>query len=98
MKQTKQNKNTTQYVLDTTVRKQNTNKTCSFLQTTGGKDEPNIMFMRKSQRTSQHAIQNVKTHNRITQKTKKMSNTNPTKNPAPASYKTPTVLLIFIYI
>ena len=26
----------------------NVNKTCSLLQTTGGKDEPNILFMRKS--------------------------------------------------
>jgi hypothetical protein len=26
----------------------NTNKTCALLQTTGGKDEPNIVFMRKS--------------------------------------------------
>jgi len=25
----------------------NVNKTCAFLQTTGGKDEPNIVFMRK---------------------------------------------------
>jgi|JYMV01.1.fsa_nt_gi hypothetical protein len=31
-------KNKTHYVLDTTIRKQ----------TTGGKDEPNIVFMRKS--------------------------------------------------
>ena len=37
----------------------------------------NLFFlMRKSQRTSQHrTIQNVKTHNRTTQKSKKMSNT-----------------------
>jgi hypothetical protein len=26
----------------------NVNKICAFLQTTGGKDEPNIVFMRKS--------------------------------------------------
>jgi len=26
----------------------------TLLQTTGGKDEPNIVFMRKSKRTSQH--------------------------------------------
>ena len=26
----------------------NANKTCTLLQTTGGKDEPNITFMRKS--------------------------------------------------
>jgi hypothetical protein len=40
-------------VLDTTMRKQkqkNGNKT----QTTGGKDEPNIVFIRTSQRTSRH--------------------------------------------
>ena len=44
----KQNKNTTQYVLDTTMRKQNTtnvNKTYALLQTTRGKDEPNIVFI-----------------------------------------------------
>jgi hypothetical protein len=55
--------NKTHYVLDTTTHKQNTlctghyytkpntnnvNKTWSFLQTTGGKDEPNIVFMRNS--------------------------------------------------
>ena len=36
-----QNKNTMQYVLDTTMRKQttNVNKTCTILQTTRGKDE-----------------------------------------------------------
>ena len=44
----KQNKNITQYVLETTMHKQNVNKTCALLQTTGGKDEPNIVFMRKS--------------------------------------------------
>jgi hypothetical protein len=32
-------------------------------QTTGGKDEPNMVFMRKSQRTSQHGTKNVKTNN-----------------------------------
>jgi hypothetical protein len=32
----------------------NVNKTCALLQTTGGKDELSIVFMRKSQRTSQH--------------------------------------------
>ena len=37
-------------------------------QTTGGKDEPNMVFMRKSQRTSQHGTQNIKTHNRTAQK------------------------------
>ena len=38
---------TQHYVLDTTIRK-HTNKTCALLQTTGGQDEPNIVFMRKS--------------------------------------------------
>ena len=47
----------------------NVNKTCSLLQTTGGKDEPNIVLMRKSLRTSQHGTQNVNTHNRKKQKT-----------------------------
>jgi hypothetical protein len=42
----------------------NVNKTCTLLQTTGGKDEPTIDFMRKAQRTSQHGTQNVKTHKR----------------------------------
>jgi hypothetical protein len=49
----------------------NVNKTWALLQTTGGKDEPTIVCMRKSQ----HGTQNVKTHNRRTQNTKKMSNT-----------------------
>jgi hypothetical protein len=40
----------------------NVNKTRALLQTTGGKDEPNIVCMRKSQ----HGSQNVKTHNRRT--------------------------------
>ena len=42
--------------------------------TTISNNEPNIFFIRKSQRTSRHGTKNVKTHNRITQKTKKMSN------------------------
>jgi hypothetical protein len=41
----------------------NVNKTRALLQTTGGKDEANIVCMRKSQ----HGTQNVKTHNRRTQ-------------------------------
>jgi hypothetical protein len=48
----------------------NVNKTWTLLQTTGGKDEPNIVCIRKSQ----HRTQNVKTHNRRTQHTKKMRN------------------------
>jgi len=51
-RQTKQtNKNAIQYVLDTDYTQANTNnvnKTWSLLQTTGGKDEPNIVFIRKS--------------------------------------------------
>jgi hypothetical protein len=49
----------------------NVNKICALLQTTGGKDEPTIVCMRKSQ----HGTQNVKTHTRRTQNTKQMSNT-----------------------
>ena len=48
------------------------NKTWALLQTTGGRDEPNIVCMRKSQ----HGTQSVKTYTRRTQTTKKMSNTN----------------------
>jgi hypothetical protein len=55
----------------TRAKKNNVNKTCAILQTTGGKDEPNIVCMR----TSQHGTLNVTKHNRTTQKTKKMSNT-----------------------
>ena len=64
----KQNKNTTQYVVDTTLETDinNENKSWALLQTTGGKDEPNIVFMWKSWRTSQHGTKNVKTHNRTT--------------------------------
>ena len=70
----KNKKDTTQFVLDTA---NNVNKTCVLLQTSGGKDEPNIVFMW----TSQHETQNVKTHYRTTLKTIKMSDTDPTKNP-----------------
>lgn len=59
-------KKTKQYELDTTIRKQ-THKTLSLLQTTVAKDQPNIVFMRKSLRTSsQHGTQKVNTHNRTT--------------------------------
>ena len=44
----------------------NVNKTRILRQTTGGKDELNIGFMR----TSQHGTQNVKTHNRTSQTNK----------------------------
>ena len=84
----------------------NVNKTCSLLQKTGGKDEPNIVYMWKSKRKSQHGTQNVNTHNRTTQKTKKMSNTDSTNKPGvnscaregyavPTSYKTPVMVLTY---
>ena len=44
----------------------NVNQTWAVIHTTGGKDEPNIIFMRKSYRTSQHSTQSVKTNNRTT--------------------------------
>jgi hypothetical protein len=48
-RQTKQKHNTI-YVGHhyTQTNTNNVNKTCLLLQTTGGKDEPNIVFMRKS--------------------------------------------------
>jgi hypothetical protein len=50
----------------------NVNKTCAHQQTTIVKDEPNIVFMRKSLWTSQYGTQNVKTHtNKTTQKLKR---------------------------
>ena len=48
----------------------NVNKTWSLLQTIGGNDEPNIVIMQKSLRTSQHGTKNLKAHNRITEKLK----------------------------
>ena len=50
------------------MRKQNTNnvnKTSALLQATGGKDEPDIVFMRNSKRTSQRGTQSVNTFDRI---------------------------------
>jgi hypothetical protein len=47
----KQNKNTTQYVLDNTIGKQTHIMQIrheDLLQTTGGKDEPSIVFLQKS--------------------------------------------------
>jgi hypothetical protein len=64
----------------TQINTNNLNMTRTLPQTTGCKDEPNIAFMRKSQRTSQHGTQNIKTHNRTAQKTKKMCNTDPARN------------------
>jgi hypothetical protein len=46
----------------------------------GGKIKPNIAPKRKQQWTPQHGTQNIKTHNLTTQKMKKISNTDPTKN------------------
>ena len=70
----KQTKKRTQCALDTIIRKQ-TQITLirhepSYTQLEV-KNEPTIVCMRKSQ----HGTQNVKTHNRRTQNTKKMSNT-----------------------
>jgi hypothetical protein len=48
---------------------------CALLQTTGSKDKPNIVVMRKSQRTSQHGTQNVKIRQH------KKLNTDPTNYP-----------------
>ena len=50
-------------------------------QTTGGKNEPSIVFLRKSERTPQQGAQEVNTHNRTTQKTKKMSSMDPIQKP-----------------
>ena len=47
----------------------NTSKTSDLLQTTGGKDESNIVAIWKPKWIPQHRTQNVKTHNRTTQKT-----------------------------
>ena len=44
------------------------NKTRALLQTTGGKDEPNIVLMRKSYLTSQHGNEDVKRHYRTIEK------------------------------
>ena len=40
----------------------NLNQTRALLQTTEGKDERNIVFMRKPQRPSQHETKNVETY------------------------------------
>ena len=41
------------------------NKTLILLQTTGGKEGPNIDFMRKSQQTPQNGTQNGKRHTKL---------------------------------
>ena len=43
----------------------NVNKTLALLQTTGGKEGPNIDYMRKSQRTPQNGTQNGKRHKKL---------------------------------
>ena len=47
--QDKENKTKTQHYMQ--INTNNVNKTWALPQRTGGKDEPNIVFMRKSQRT-----------------------------------------------
>jgi hypothetical protein len=73
--QTKASKKRTQCALDTTIRKQAQitliRHEPSYKQLEV-KYEPTIVCMWKSQ----HGTQNVKTHNRRTQNTKRMSNTN----------------------
>ena len=44
------------------------NNTGALIQTTGGKDEPNIVLMGKLYLTSQHGTEHVKRHYRTTQK------------------------------
>jgi len=55
------------------------NKTSTPLQTSGGKDEPDIIFIWESHWAPQHRTKNEKTHNRTTQKTKKMRTRTPPK-------------------
>jgi len=43
----------------TQTNRNNVKKTCALPQTTGGKDEPNIVSSQKSQRTSQHGTSSV---------------------------------------
>jgi hypothetical protein len=47
------------------VNTNNVNKTLALLQTTGGKEGPNIDSMRKSQRTPQNGTQNEKRHTKL---------------------------------
>ena len=44
------------------------NNTGALIQTTGGKDEPNIVLMGKLYLTSQHGTEHVKRHYRTTEK------------------------------
>ena len=50
------------------VNTNNVNKTLALLQTTGGKEGPNIDSMRKSQRTPQNGTQNGKRHKNLKDK------------------------------
>jgi len=50
------------------------------MHTTGEKDDPNIVFMWKSQRTSQQGTKYIKTHTGQHKQTTKMSYTDPTQN------------------
>jgi len=74
---TNKTKHTTQYVWDTTTRKQTQ---ITWTRHESSYKQPEV----KTNRTSflcgnRNGTQNVKTHNRTIQKTKKMSNTEPTK-------------------
>ena len=77
---TKKNKNTTSHHT-TQTRTNNVNRIWAIPHTTRGKDDTNVVYMQKSQRTSQHGTQHVKADNRTTQSTKQMSITDPTKQP-----------------
>ena len=65
----------------------NVNTTWALLQTSGRKDGIRSC-------ASQHGTQNVKTHNRTKQKTKKMSTTDPTKKPRMKLYTRESLVTI----
>jgi hypothetical protein len=64
-----EDKQKTQYGLNwiqyTQANTNNVNKTLILLQTTGGKEGPNIDFVRKSQQTPQNGTQNGKRHTKL---------------------------------
>ena len=64
-----EDKQKTQYGLSWTTlyanKQNNVNKTLALLQTTGGKEGPNIDFVRKSQQTPQNGTQNGKRHTKL---------------------------------
>ena len=72
-RQTKQKHNTICFGNYAQANTNNVNKTWALLQTAGDKDGPNIVFMRKSYRTSQDGIQNLKTPYRTTQNAKNIN-------------------------